>query len=119
MQIRKISLPFKGEKTNIDKVLRDVYKAFRGNISYGGMTQSGLKTDNIDGAYGVISNSGLANIEFAVVHNLNRIPVGFHVINQSLAGSFYGTPTLGTAWTKTNIYIKCNTANVAATLFIF
>jgi hypothetical protein len=119
MQIRKFSPHLQGV-TNVPSILKDIYKAFRGNISYGSMGQSGsLVSDNISGGFGTIPDSGLVDTEFAVTHNLNRIPIGFHVINQNKAGSFYGTPTSGTPWTTTQIFLKCNAANVEATFFIF
>jgi hypothetical protein len=122
MQIRKPSKHVVGEGNNHEKVLKDTYKALRGNISYGTQGNNpnnptlGLVTDNISGNFGTVSNSGAADTEFAVTHNLNRVPIGFHVIRQSLAGSFYDS---GTAWTTTKIFLKCNAANVAATFFIF
>lgn len=119
MQIRKPQNTFSGDGNNHEDVLKDIYKALRRNISYGGPTQTGLQADNINGAFGTTANTGAADTEFSVTHNLNRVPVGFHVINQSKAGSFYGTPTLGTHWSKTQIFLKCNVANVAATFFIF
>jgi hypothetical protein len=101
------------------KVLRDVYKALRGNISYGrqsGNLDTGLSPDNIDGAFGVVSDTGVVNTQFSVTHNLNRIPIGYHVIMQNKAGSFY---TSGTAWTDTQIFLKCSVANVSVRFFIF
>lgn len=122
MQVRKPSKHIIGEGNNHEKMLKDVYKALRGNISYGrqGFNQQdvtlGLVTDNIDGAFGTIADSGVADTQFSVVHNLNRVPIGFHVVRQNKAGSFYDS---GTAWSTTHIYLKCNVANVAATFFIF
>jgi hypothetical protein len=115
MKVRKYSKHVGGED-NLTVVLHDMYKALRGRISYGGLTQNGLQTDNIDGAYGTTSNSGAANTEFVVTHNLNRVPVGFHVIRQNGAGSFYDS---GTTWTATQIFLKCSAANLSATFFIF
>lgn len=101
------------------KVLKDVYKALRGNISYGRQSNTlstGLATDNIDGAFGVTSDTGLADTQFVITHNLNRIPIGFHTIKTNKACSMYAS---GTGWTDTQIFLKCNVANVSATFFIF
>lgn len=122
MQVRKPSTHVIGEGNNHVKVLKDVYKALRGNISYGrqGFNAAnptlGLVTDNVDGNFGITSDTGVADTQFTVTHNLNRIPIGFHVVRQNKAGSFYDS---GTAWTTTHIFLKCNVANVAATFFIF
>lgn len=122
MQVRKPSKHAIGDENNHEKVLKDVYKALRGNISYGQQgfnaqnISIGLVTDNIDGNFGNTSDSGAMDTEFAVTHNLNRIPIGFHVVRQNKAGSFYDS---GTAWTTTQIFLKCNVANATATFFIF
>ena len=121
MQIRKPSTHLISDNNHVE-VLKDIYKALRGNMSYGhtGYNKSnpilGLVPDNIDGNFGTVSDTGTANTEFSVTHNLNRVPIGFHVIRQNLAASFYDS---GTAWTTTQIFLKCNVANVAATFFMF
>lgn len=122
MQIRKLAKDPINGGDNSEKVLRDTYKALRGNISYGkqGFNKQnstlGLVTDNIDGNFDAVADTGIADTEFVVTHNLNRVPIGFHVIRQSKAGSFYDS---GTAWTTTQIFLKCGTANVAAIFFVF
>jgi hypothetical protein len=122
MQVRKPSKHIIGDGNNHEDVLGDVYKALRGNISYGkqGFNEAnptlGIVTDNVDGNFGTTANSGTADTQFVVTHNLNRVPIGFHVVRQNKAGSFYDS---GAAWTTTQIFLKCNVANVAATFFIF
>ena len=123
MQIRKFSKHNVGEGDNSEKVLKDVYKALRGNISYGkqGFNQQnptlGLVTDNIDGNFASTNNTGLADTTFSLTHNLNRVPIGFNVITQNKAASFYNDGSV--AWTTTQIFLKCGTANVTATFFVF
>jgi hypothetical protein len=121
MQIRKYQSSPVDEGDNLPAVLKDAYKALRGNISFGkqGFNKQSvnlnLVTDNIDGNFDVISDTGLADTQFTVTHNLNRQPIGYFVIRQSKAGSFYDS---GTAWTTTQIFLKCSGANVAATIFV-
>lgn len=124
MQIRNPANHAEGENNHVE-VLRDVHKALRKNISYGRLgwnsqdpnnAATGMVVDNIDGAWGKIADTGIADTQFTVTHNLLRVPVGFHVVRQSKAGSFYDS---GVTWTNTQIFLKCNVANVAATFFIF
>lgn len=124
MQVRKPSSHFDKDNNHVE-MMKDTYRALRGNISYGGPgfkpgdpnnTATGLVIDNIDGAWGKIADTGPADTEFVINHNLLSVPVGFHVVRQNKAGSFYDS---GTAWTKTQIFLKCNVANVAATFFVF
>jgi hypothetical protein len=121
MQVRKPSTHLTDDNNHVE-VLKDVYKALRGNISYGHTGYNkhnpslGLVMDNIDGTFASVSDTGVADTEFTVTHNLNRVPIGFHVVRQNKAGSFYDS---GTKWTTTQIFLKCNVANVAATFFVF
>lgn len=66
----------------------------------------------------VSGTSAGANVEFSVTHNLGRVPQGYIVFFGTLAGSFYQGPTTGTAWTTTQIFIKCSTASVGFLLYI-
>lgn len=125
MQIRKLAKYLLEGGSNHEHVMNDIYKAINGRISYGqtgsdprdpNNLSTGLVQDNIDGAWGKIADTGVADTQFTVTHNLLRVPIGFHVVRQSKAGSFYDS---GTTWTKTQIFLKCNVANVAATFFIF
>lgn len=122
MRVRKPSSHVAGEVNNHVEMIKDVYKALRGNISYGqqGFNANNiginLVPDNIDGNFGSIADTGPADTQFSVTHNLNRVPIGFHVIRQNLAGSFYDS---GTTWTTTEIFLKCSVAHVTATFFIF
>ncbi|HEY4798772.1 MAG TPA: hypothetical protein VII99_06810 [Bacteroidia bacterium] len=124
MQIRKFSKHIVGEGDNSEKVLKDVYKALRGNISFGKQGANvanptlGLVTDNIDGAFATINDSGPANSQFALTHNLNRIPIGYICIRQDESGSFYDDNTTA-VWTTTQIFLKSDAAHEAATFFIF
>ena len=56
------------------------------------------------------------NTEDTVAHGLGKVPTGFLIYSEDKAAVIYDS---GTAWTKTNIYLKCDTASVAAKLIIF
>lgn len=105
------------DKDFMTRWYQSVQKAFTGGISFG---EAPLRLDvpvkcvNIDGNL-VITISGVADTEFIVTHNLNRIPIGFDVKRTDKACSVYDS---GTAWTKTQIFLKCSIATVKMTLFI-
>lgn len=63
-----------------------------------------------------VSDTGTADTEFSVSHNLGRVPSGFVVTKTNKAGIVYDS---GTAWTATAIYLKCSAANTAVTLQVF
>lgn len=77
---------------------------------------NGLKfADNFNCETKTVTDTGLANTEFAVAHTLKRVPTGFIVIKNDKAGVVYNS---GTAWTTTNIYLKCSVANCNITVII-
>lgn len=54
--------------------------------------------------------------EFEVPHGIGRMPIGFIVLTQDKAGSFYNSGV--TAWDEDSIYLKCSVASVAFTLLV-
>jgi hypothetical protein len=98
---------------NLKRWHEDLFKLFNRNISYG----QGIDTpdQNIDGKMVDIPDTGLANTQFIVIHNLNRIPNFYDVKYQNLATSIFDS---GTAWTKTQIFLKSSIAHVHIRLFV-
>jgi hypothetical protein len=100
---------------NVTKTLQRVYKILRGNVSYGSLT-AGDVGQNVDGYPVTLTTPVAPNTEFAVNHGLNRIPVGFHIMNKLASVDVYKSTT---PWTKSTIYLKATVALVSVTLFIF
>lgn len=73
-------------------------------------------SDNLDVVEVSYSSNGSANTEDAVAHLLGRIPVGFIVTSRDKAGIVYAS---GTAFTKTNLYLKVSVTTVAVKLLVF
>ncbi|UCD07833.1 MAG: hypothetical protein JSW41_02610, partial [Candidatus Aenigmatarchaeota archaeon] len=71
---------------------------------------------NFDAMYVQMSDTGAANTEFSVTHQLDRVPVGYIVTYINKAGVIYDS---GTAWTATTMYLKCSVANTTVTLLIW
>jgi hypothetical protein len=72
--------------------------------------------DNADARIVSFTSNGVANTEETVAHTLGKVPTGFLVCNLDKAASIYSGPT---AWTKTNIYLKSNTASTTASIIVF
>jgi hypothetical protein len=63
-----------------------------------------------------VANTGVADTEFAVPHNMKLVPSGYHVIKNGNGGAVYdGT----TPWTTTNVYLRCKSANNNITVLLF
>lgn len=75
-----------------------------------------LPDDNFSIYRGSVADTGTADTEFTVTHSLKRTPIGFHVINIDQAGIVYNS---GTAWTATQIYLKCNINNASISVIVF
>lgn len=103
------------ETSDVTKVLQKVHKVLSGNVSYGNLNPLD-KGRNIDIYPATATTPGVVNTQFAVNHGLNRIPVGFHVVNKNGAVDVYDS---GTAWTKSQIFLKANAINIIIKILIF
>ena len=95
------------------RVWTDVYTAFKRNISYGHTVDG--QDQNIDGKMVEIANTGAANTQVAITHNLGRVPNFIDFKYKNIACDVYDA---GTAWTKTQVFVKFNQANAHVRLFI-
>lgn len=72
--------------------------------------------DNVDCSIVDVADSGTANTEFTVTHNLGRIPTKYIVVRQDKAGSVYDSST--GSWTSTTMKLKCSAANAVLQLIV-
>lgn len=72
--------------------------------------------DNFDGQTISVPDTGIANTEFIVSHNLKRTPSRFLLIDTNVGGSLYKS---GTAWDSANVYFKYSGANANVRVFIW
>ncbi len=89
-------------------------KSFAG-LSLGDATDGSL-AGVLGGRYQTYTTNATPDSEDTVAHGLNRVPVGFIVVNRDKAGIIYDS---GGTWTTTNILLKCNVASMAATILVF
>jgi hypothetical protein len=99
--------------TNLRRWVEDLHKLTNRNISFG--TQVDGQDQNIAGHMVDVANTGAANTQFAVTHNLGRIPLFYDVKYINGNGVVYDS---GTAWTKTQAFFKCSLATAHIRLFI-
>ena len=110
-------------QTSVKAFVEQATKVLSGNVSFGSTTANTDPSRNMDCWINVGTAPVGPNTEFAVTHNLRRIPIGYIVIAKSIAGDFY-TSTGGTAWTAAtnaalgNIYLKCTVASVGFTIIV-
>jgi hypothetical protein len=99
-------------------------RAINGRLDFGSpQGQSKGATGNLDGTWPgtlaggyTITTPGAANTQFTVTHNLGRIPVGYDVKSIDAAAHIYDSNK--PAWTKTQIFLKCDQATVHLVLFV-
>lgn len=108
--------------SNLQDVQDRVHTILNGNVSNGGDPWSGgflagpaSSEGNTDSVH-IKVQAGTAGVEFAVTHNLNRIPTGFRVANRNNAGNCFDS---GTIWTKTQIFLKCDVTGTQFNLEIY
>lgn len=72
--------------------------------------------DNLDVASISFASSATPDAENTVPHLLGKMPTGFLIYDIDKGAVVYRGPT---TWTKTNIYLKVNTASVAVKAWVF
>ena len=100
----------------------NIAKAVNGGLDFGDSSQVNTTagttyTGNMNGQWANVAAPATPNTEFAIPHNLNRIP-SFYFYNTDIAATVYQLPNTGTAWTTTNIYVKCSVASANLRIFI-
>lgn len=102
-----------------DLQVQRIIEALQGRVSFLDTSDGisdGRHSQNMDGEFQRISDTGNVDTEFSVTHTLNRVPKGFLTIKSSKGGVTYDS---GTAWTSTIIYLKNSSANNDITIWIF
>ena len=74
-------------------------------------------TGNLNGQWVNTTAPASPNTEFALAHTLLRIP-SFYWFISDRACSLYQLPNTGTAWTTTNVYVKCSVASAVLRVFL-
>lgn len=87
-----------------------VQRAINGGLTFG----DGTSADNVKGTWATFTSNATPDAEFAVNHNLGRAPVGYLVFTRDKAGTLYNGAS---AWTATQVFLKCNVASVTFKVF--
>jgi len=98
---------------DVDTDLKNFALFTQGRVRFGDGVDN-VRGENMSGEFHAFTTAG-ANTEVVVPHTLGAIPVGRIVISQDKAGSLYSSTT---AWTSTNIYVKCDVATVTFKIFL-
>ena len=101
----------------------NVSQAVNGGIDFGESTQTAESdgtaySGNMNGQWANVTAPGTPNTEFAIPHNLNRIPTHYPIVIADRNATLYQLPDTGTVWTTTNIYVKCSVASAKLRVFI-
>ncbi len=75
----------------------------------------GVSPDNLDGVWASPVTPGVANTDFTVTHNLQRIPVGYIVMSKSAACDVYTGSVVATV---TQLTLRATVVGVTLKLFI-
>lgn len=108
-------------KDKLEKYVRDqdhdlklLFSALKARLRFGAGTD-GAKGENIAGEFQTFTTSATPDAENTIAHLVGAVPVGYIITSQNKAGSLY---LGGSAWTSSNVYLKCNVASVTFTIFL-
>jgi hypothetical protein len=94
-----------------------LFLMLQGRVSFG-TGVDGVKGQNISGEWQEFTTSATPDAENTIAHTIGSVPLGYIVVAQNKAGSLYQMDDTGTAWTSTNIYLKCDVASVTFLVFL-
>lgn len=103
--------------TSLNRDLQSLFSALQGRVRFG-IGTDGFNGENIAGQFQQFTTSGTPDAENTITHTLGSVPVGYIILWQDKAGSLYQGPSTGTAWTPSNVYLKCNVASVTFLVFL-
>jgi len=97
----------------LSDVLNNLVTVLNGRISLG---DAKAGSANIEGHPLDVADTGTADTEFILTHNLGRVPV-FYLWNTSKSGTVYDSQR--SLWTTSTLRLKCSAANAALKVFVF
>lgn len=115
--IMNTNLPIQHQINILQEQINRIFTVFQGRVSFG-TGVDGVSGQNIEGEWHTYTSNAVANTEDTLGHTIGAVPLGYIVVYQDKAGSLYQGPATGTAWTSSNIYLKCSVASVAFLLFL-
>lgn len=96
---------------DLESYLLEFVRINDGNLGFG----DGTDPDNLIGKWLTYTTNAIADTEDTLTHDLGMVPVGFIVMEPPNGGFIYkGT----TAWTTSQIFLKCSAANKTAKIFV-
>jgi hypothetical protein len=101
----------------LQKNMDNLFRCLNGRVRFGRGTD-GDRGENIQGEFQQFTTSATPDAENTIAHGIGAIPVGYIILWQDKAGSLYQGPSTGTAWTSSNIYLKCTVASVTFKVFL-
>lgn len=113
MKIAKKSINGK----NVDADLTSLFTAMQGRLRFGD-GGDGDRGENIHGEFQNFTTSATPDAENTIAHTLGSVPIGYLILGQDKSGSLYQLSATGTAWTSSNIYLKCDVASVNFLVFL-
>ena len=114
MQIPGLQGGFWGAQRDFNKT-----QAINAGTDFGASTQTDITTytGNMGGQWKNVTTPAGANTEFSIPHDLGRVPSHYHYIMEK-DGNVYQLPDTGTAWTITEIFVKCSASSSKLRIFI-
>lgn len=103
----------------LDANLTKVFQSLQSRVRFGNGTDSQFG-ENMAGQFKQFTSNAIRNTENTIAHGLGKIPLGITIIWQSSVGQLYGNPlgTNVTAWTDTQIFLKCDYDSVEFLIFV-
>lgn len=108
------------EVSRLNLLIQQIARLLNGNLSKGDGSHNS-RTGNLDGEWIRVTTPATGDVEFAVSHSLNRIPIGYTVCGNEASPSRIGivyTVNSG-SWSDKVIYLACTGESNVLLLEVF
>jgi len=105
--------------TEFNRQLSQITLCLSGRVAFSDGSISNMeKSENLDAQFIIFTSLG-AGVQNTIPHSLGRIPVGYIVVKQNMAGASLYHEDTDTKWTTSNIYLKSDSNATTYTILIF
>lgn len=101
---------------SLQETVNTLIANYNGRVSMGDGTDNS-RAGNLDAAYSQETLTPGANVEFPLKHNLERVPIGFDVIQRDKAAIVYDSRK--GSWTASTMFLKCSVAATTIRLRVY
>jgi hypothetical protein len=114
-EVRDLKLTNPNDVKTLNDWIQEIQKTINGGLRLGDGT-NGTRAGNFSGQLIEFVSPAVANTEMEFLHGLGRVPIGWVVLYQDLAGSLYAS--IPESWSNKLLYLKSSVASCTYRIWV-